>query len=890
MTDETPSKLALSAEWYANLGWKILPCHGVVGGRCTCSGSHPELKDVGKHPAINSWNSASTDNLETIRRWWREEPNYNIGVFCRPSGFLVIDVDPRSNGVDSFQKFEEILEGNLPPTLEATTGTYTVNGQEIKGRHLFYRCDPSEDLLGNLSKLDLKGIDIKHNGYVLIAPSNHYSGTTYEWVPGKRPDQIEMADAPEELLTLLRKKNRRKGMSYLGSTDWDNAFGGLDVGGERLDVNKMLEEGLVEGERAVGIYKIAVALANQYPVETEHGALAVETMMIRFNAEKVKPPMELEGPNSLLMHTRRAIEFVRNNPKTNLVWPDGLSFDKVKPFVESSTRESQNVSKQKSSSTSELNTLLGVVPPKYETEEDYSDSGISQSGLIVSNSIQEGHSMKKALSNRNLEIAPDRDALSEEDGGTPGRRSLTDIGNGRRLVDTFKPVIRYTEGLGWFYWNGSHWKPDVEKLDIKELAKKLGPTIASETKYYNDDDAMKVVKWANDSKAVSRINSAIEAANSDSRIRMKVGDWDSAEYYLGVKNGVVDLRTGALIQNSPDLYITRSCPVDYIQGLTNTRWQQFLDFATGGDKEFQEWLQRAAGYSITGYKNYDILFMVYGPAGSGKNTFVEALVKCLGTKEYAWPFDTSVLSQNDGKSANQDQYHWAEIRGRRVVWVDELPDSERIKENSIKKLTGSSEVSARSPGEKPFTFSSQAKLWISTNHRPIITDDAMWRRIRPIPFLHVPERPDPDLKKYIFEANGALPAVLSWAVEGAIKVLNSSTTDAIGWCKVVRDAASIYQKTEDRIGIFLEEETKVNPDASIGMRDLYTLYRIWSEQRGEKPLTQIGFDRKLRDRNMQLEGTGSRVVVKGIMMPPRIIQNETIPGIGAAAARINFNF
>jgi len=225
------------------------------------------------------------------------------------------------------------------------------------------------------------------------------------------------------------------------------------------------------------------------------------------------------------------------------------------------------------------------------------------------------------------------------------------------------------------------------------------------------------------------------------------------------------------------------------------------------------------------------------------------------------------------------------LRGRRVVWVDELPDSERIKENSLKRLTGSSEITGRSPGEKPFSFQSQAKLWISTNHRPIITDDAMWRRIKPIPFTCVPERPDPDLKDYIFDENGGLPAVLSWAVEGAIKLLNSSSTDALGTCKVVSEAAAQYKKNEDRIGIFLEEETKINPEANIGMDDLYLCYKIWSERRGERGLSQIAFDRKLRDRTMEIVGTGSRAIVKGVMLPPRLIQNETIPNIGMSALK-----
>jgi putative DNA primase/helicase len=204
-----------------------------------------------------------------------------------------------------------------------------------------------------------------------------------------------------------------------------------------------------------------------------------------------------------------------------------------------------------------------------------------------------------------------------------------------------------------------------------------------------------------------------------------------------------------------------------------------------------------------------------------------------------------------------------------MVWVDELPDNERIKENSVKKLTGSSEISARSPGEKPFTFQSQAKLWITTNHRPIITDDAMWRRIRPIPMIKTPEKADPGLKEYIFDPDGALPAVLSWAVEGAIKVLGSSQKDGLGWCKAVSDAAEMYRKNEDRIALFLEEELVTAVGATITVKQVFQLYRTWSEDRGERPMTQIAFDRKLRERNLKIEGSGAKATIFDRYMAPR---------------------
>ena len=466
----------------------------------------------------------------------------------------------------------------------------------------------------------------------------------------------------------------------------------------------------------------------------------------------------------------------------------------------------------------------------------------------------------------------DPDAIGDGEGGEPGKRTLSDTGNGRRLVDSFGPAVRYTPGLGWFHWDGGYWQPDVENLEMRELAKKLAPVIASEVVNYDDAEKQsEVIKWAQQAKSNSRLASAIESATSDPRILVGVENWDSDEHLLGVSNGVIDLRTGELLKGRPDLYITRRAPVSYTQGMRNIRWEQFLDFATGGDKEFQDWLQRAAGYSLTGLRTHDVMFLVYGPPGSGKNTMVEALVKCMGTQQYAWPLDSSILAQGDGQAHGSDLYHWAELRGRRMVWVDELPDNERIKENSIKKLTGSSEISARSPGEKPFTFQSRAKLWITTNHRPIITDDAMWRRIRPVPLNKVPESPDPELKAYIFDPEGALPAVLSWAVEGAIKLLGSSARDGLGWCKVVSEASDIYRKNEDRIGIFLNEETKESEGSSLQIKALYSVYRLWSEERGERPMTQIAFQRKLSDRGDNIEGLGSRAEIKGRLLIPRAV-------------------
>lgn len=858
--ESAEGRLKPGAEWYAKQGWHILPVHGFdASGKCTCGKTHADPKENGKHP-VNSWNTSATTDLAQIEKWWTENKDYNIGVFAKPSGFFVIDIDPRNGGEDSFLKLEERAQGHLPPTVEAVTGRwYSDKGEAVRGRHLIYKCAPGEKFIGNFNKEGLPGIDIKHNGYILLSPSRHFSGLTYDWKPGHAPWEREITEAPEELLAVLRSgkaSSRMSGSSY-EAFDW-STMDDLSFGGERLDVEKMLKEGLTEGHRAVGIYQIACALANKIGVDSDFKRNLVETTMLRFNAEAVVPPLEVEGPNSVLMHTRRAINFVAENPKINLYWSE------LSDWVQSQgVQWAEGVEREFISSTNSKTAFDydGV----YETLQDEIDSRpIANSvGRQMSTFAAEGKSLKDAALGGNLNLPKDPDALSEEAGGRPGFRSLSDVGNGRRLVDSFGSNIRYTPNMGWFVWDGNYWKPDTQKMAIREVSKMVSTVIAGEVANYAPDDvrATELVKWANQAKSNSRITSMIDQAVSDTRIQVSHTEWDSDPLLLGVKNGVIDLKTGELKAGRPDLHITKTSQVAYSPGLTNHRWETFLNEATGGDKELQEWLQRAVGYTLTGLTNQDVAFLVYGPPGSGKNTFVETILEALGRTEYAWSLDPNVLALGDRPNST-DEYHMAKLVGRRMIWVDELPENERIKENQVKKLTGSSVIQGRNPGQEPIQFTSTGKLWISTNHRPIITDDAMWRRLRPIPLTNKPERPDPSLKRYLADPDGALPAVLAWGVEGAVKYLNSSAMDPLGWCTAVKEAHDGYRKNEDRIGAFLEEETSEAEGVNVKLTEVYGVYKSWSEIRGEKPLTQIAFQRKLLDRGLEILGSGNKALIK----------------------------
>lgn len=294
--------------YYAHLGWYVFPCHGITDyGKCTSGNAFSDSTSPGKRPATSNGQKDATSDPETIKRWWHTQPHYNIGVNCKSSGFFVIDIDPRNGGDKSFEKFLQLLGEPLPRTIEALTGEYDVGGIRIRGKHLYFKCDDDEKLDGNLSRFYLDGIDIKHNGYVITAPSRHISGVEYEWIEGHRPDQIEMAQAPEILLSHIRKNSVEKTTRQIKhKLSEPREF----LNRKDLDISSILKNGIKEGERAVTIYKIACSLGNKY------GTSQMDSEMIMaylhdFNRDLVRPPL---GKEELEKQVTSGISFVRTHP------------------------------------------------------------------------------------------------------------------------------------------------------------------------------------------------------------------------------------------------------------------------------------------------------------------------------------------------------------------------------------------------------------------------------------------------------------------------------------------------------------------------------------------------------------------------------------------------
>jgi hypothetical protein len=115
------------------------------------------------------------------------------------NNLVVIDIDD-PDGWESLLEIEE-QHGRPPETLEVETGG--------GGRHLYF-CAPEGVKIGSRNGWR-KGIDIKaEGGYVVAPPSTHASGRKYQWADGRGPNEVEIAELPEWLLTLLPRKDEAK--------------------------------------------------------------------------------------------------------------------------------------------------------------------------------------------------------------------------------------------------------------------------------------------------------------------------------------------------------------------------------------------------------------------------------------------------------------------------------------------------------------------------------------------------------------------------------------------------------------------------------------------------------------------------------------------------------
>jgi P4 family phage/plasmid primase-like protien len=419
----------------------------------------------------------------------------------------------------------------------------------------------------------------------------------------------------------------------------------------------------------------------------------------------------------------------------------------------------------------------------------------------------------------------------------------TDLGNAERFVDTYSQDVRWcTEANRWMLWDGSRWGWDEGSHATHRLAHKSVRSIFKEAENAPDNQEAKAISaHAVASQAASRIEAMLSQARPYLNISMDALDRDT--WLVNARNGTLDLRTGDLREHDREDLITKSVPFDYDPEAAPPRFEEFLRQVLP-DPEVRAFVQRYAGYSLTGSTRERVLAFLHGGGKNGKSTLVEALREAAG--EYAQ--NTTVETILSSRGGSQIPNDVAALKGARLVSAAEPEKNRRMAESKVKNLTGSDTVTARFMRGEFFDFKPEFKLWISMNHKPIIigTDDAIWDRIRLVPFGQRFEGANRD-PKLPDKLKQELPGIFAWMVRGAL----DWQENGLGCPEAVAAATKEYREEMDSLGDFLEARCVVEPNATVTAAILYTQYGMWCEDTGERKETQTAFGARLSERGFE---------------------------------------
>lgn len=403
--------------------------------------------------------------------------------------------------------------------------------------------------------------------------------------------------------------------------------------------------------------------------------------------------------------------------------------------------------------------------------------------------------------------------------------------------------LRYCYALNrWFVWDGPRWAAENAAGEVERRAKATVRAMYAEAAREEDPDRRRALaRHALRSEARERVRALIDLARSE--VPVRTGELDRDPWLLNVGNGTLDLRTGELRPHRREDLITRLVPIEYDPAAQAPTWDAFLRRIMDGNESLIRFLQRAVGYTLTGDTSEHALFLCYGTGANGKTVFLRTLLHLLGP--YGKPVEPELLLT---RRSDAHPTGIADLMGARLTVALETGEGRRLNEPLVKWLTGGDKLKARFMRQDFFEFEPTHKLWLATNHKPVIrgTDHAIWRRLKLIPFaVTIPEEEqDPHL---VDKLRGELPGILAWAVEGCLEWQRQG----LGVPDEVRRATEAYRAEMDVIAGFLADCCVVAPTAKAAGKDLYQAYVAWCEENGERPEPQRAFGMRLAERGFQ---------------------------------------
>ena len=432
---------------------------------------------------------------------------------------------------------------------------------------------------------------------------------------------------------------------------------------------------------------------------------------------------------------------------------------------------------------------------------------------------------------------------------------FSDVGEAHTFVDCYSEEIAFTVATNYMRYNGVYWEESeqaavmamIEHTDTqlaeadRQVEEKLGSlenlgvpkslAIAGGKKFKNElnpeqlaayggfefSNAYRgfVMKYRN----IRSLNNALDAAKP--LVLKHPEQLDGAPLLLNTPGGTYDLSKGLDGWKATD-------PADLITKVTavvpneNGRrlWEDALQVFFCGDQSLIDYVQMICGLCLIGKVYTEAMIIAYGDGRNGKSTFWNVIYKVLGS--YSGNLSADALTVNCKRNVKPEM---AELKGKRLIIAAELQEGMRLNTSVVKQLCSTDPIFAEKKFKASFSFEPSHTLVLYTNHLPKVaaSDDGTWRRLIVIPF-HAKIQGQNDKKNYTqYLIDNAGGAVLSWLIEGAMKVVAADFK--VNRPKCVLDAIGAYREGNDWLGAFINDCCDVDASYQEKSGELYKRYR-----------------------------------------------------------------
>lgn len=443
-------------------------------------------------------------------------------------------------------------------------------------------------------------------------------------------------------------------------------------------------------------------------------------------------------------------------------------------------------------------------------------------------------------------------ALAPEANAEPQPAALSHDALAEHFSEKYGEDWRYVSRWGkWFGWDSDGWRED-EAEHVVGLSK----MVTRDALTWPEAAAL-TGSSRRDINSIGTAKALLSFARSKKEIAAAVDQWDTDPLLLGVPGGVIDLKSGQMLQAVRTQYITKRCAVAPASGRP-ALWLAYLERAHEGIDAIMAYLQRYAGYCATGEIKEHALAFLYGTGRNGKGVFLETLRGILGDYARTASMETFTEQKHPAHSTELARLH-----GARLVVTEEAAQGSRWNEGRVKHMTGGGKITAHYMRQDDFEFTPSFKLLVAANHKPLLrsVDEAIKSRIHLVPFKVTipPEERDRDLLKKL---EAEWPQILGWILDGCAEWQRTG----LAVPQQITEATEQYVESEDVFGTWLEE--RCERSSSCEGRTLYEDYRKWCDDQGEHAVSRRTWASTMSERGFESYRTARARGFMGVSLKP----------------------